>query len=49
MAFSDSLSFRTVKLDTLHATPLLDTISTRELIESTILSGLLQDKSFVPT
>ena len=31
MAFSDSLSFRTVKLDTLHPIPLLDTISTREL------------------
>ena len=49
MAFSDSPSFRTVKLDTLHATPLLDTVPTRELIESTILTGLLQDKSLVPT
>ena len=36
-------------LDTLHPTPLLDTISARELIESAILSGLLQDKAFVPT
>ena len=36
-------------LDTLHPTPLLDTISARELIESAILSRPLQDKSFVPT
>ena len=49
MAFSDSLSVPTVRSDTLNFTPLLDTISTSKLIESTILSGLLQDKSLLPT
>ena len=37
MAFSDSLSVRTVKLDTLHPTPLLDTM----VLSTTVGKNLL--------